>query len=226
MFVHELPTEMLTKLCLLAGSRLEREDRNMPGYADFAHRHHGDFPGASARLKCAFVSLTPQVQPDGAAIFVGTSSGAILEWKLPAQVRKRRIVVVVSERLTIVGSEQALRSDAAPATSAAASSSDCIAFPTSPAGHGSRVDSLVSLPGGRVASKSGDGRVIVWDIATKAQAAALRVPGCTAGSSRGRLGSSPDGSLLLAGGAPGELHVFDSSTGSKLATLTSGKVRK
>jgi len=97
LFVHELPTEMLTKLRLLAGSRLEREDRNMPGYADFAHRHHGDFPGASARLKCAFVSLTPQVQPDGAAIFVGTSSGAILEWTLPAQVRKRRIVVVVSE---------------------------------------------------------------------------------------------------------------------------------
>jgi len=30
--------------------------------------------------------------------------------------------------------------------------------------------------------------------------------------------------VLLAGGAPGELHVFDSSTGSKLATLTSGKV--
>jgi WD40 repeat protein len=121
-------------------------------------------------------------------------------------------------------SAQALAPDAAVAT-AAAPSSDAAAFPTSPAGHGCRVDSLVALPSGRVASKAGDGRVIVWDVATKAQAATFRVPGCTVGSSRGRLGSTPDGCVLLAGGAAGELHAFDSATGSKLATLTTGKVR-
>ena len=119
---------------------------------------------------------------------------------------------------------QALAADAAVAATAAAPSSDAASFPTSPAGHGARVDSLIALPGGRVASKSGDGRVIVWDVASKAQATSFRVPGCTAGSSRGRLGSTPDGAVLLAGGAPGELHAFDSATGSKLATLSTGKV--
>jgi WD40 repeat protein len=120
---------------------------------------------------------------------------------------------------------QALAADTAVAATAAAPSSDAAAFPTTPAGHGSRVDSLVALPGGRVASKSGDGRVIVWDVATKAQAATFRVPGCTAGSAKGRLGATPDGAVLLAGGAAGELHAFDPASGSKLATLTTGKVR-
>lgn len=125
----------------------------------------------------------------------------------------------------LTGLVQALAADCAVAAIAAAPSSDAAAFPTTPAGHGSRVDSLVALPGGRVASKSGDGRGIVWDVATKAQSAVFRVPGCTATtSSRGRLGATPDGAVLLAGGAPGELHAFDSASGTKIATLTTGKV--
>jgi hypothetical protein len=99
-------------------------------------------------------------------------------------------------------------------------------FPTTPAAHTHRVDSVIALHGGAVASKSADGRVVVWDAASKAQRATWRVPGCTAAeNARGRVGASPDGTVLVAGNATGEVFAFDTANGNKLTALSTGKVR-
>ncbi len=106
------------------------------------------------------------------------------------------------------------------------SQSDAVAFPSSnPAGHSHRVDCLRVLPGGRLASKGGDGRVIVWDAAgAKTQRASWKVP--SADKAHGaRFGVTPDGELLVAGGNAGEVHAFSTATGTKLASLSPGKAR-
>jgi hypothetical protein len=86
------------------------------------------------------------------------------------------------------------------------------------------------LRGGRVASKSADGRVVVWDAAGGAaaarQLAGWKVPGCSAGDKvHGRFGATPDGAVLVAGSASGEVFAFDAASGAKLSQFTSGKAR-
>lgn len=208
-----------------ADSRLEREDRDVRGLAGFAYGHLGGVSGTAAVYAPSTSTVAHVVLHRRTGLLSSLAQAAARFWN--GSCRSRCVPMSCLQArgdLRLFAGAQALAAGTTVAATAAAPSSDATAFPASPAGHGSRVDSLVALAGGRVASKSGDGRVIVWDVATKAQAAAFRVPGCTPGSARGRLGSNPDGSVLLAGGAAGELHAFDSATGSKLATLTTGKV--
>ena len=107
--------------------------------------------------------------------------------------------------------------------------SAAVAFPSAPAAaHGCRVDCVRVLPRGRLASKSADGRVIVWDTASgaKTQAASFRVPGCAAGdAARGRVGTTTDGDVLVAGSAAGDAYAYDTTTGAKLAMFSTGKAR-
>lgn len=108
-------------------------------------------------------------------------------------------------------------------------------FPTQPAGtgHSCRVDSVLALPGSRVATKSADGRVVVWATSRDAagalsarQTTTLRVPGCAAGDgARGRLGATRDGGVLVGGSSTGDVFAFDAATGERLAAFNTGKVR-
>ena len=84
------------------------------------------------------------------------------------------------------------------------------------------------LSGGRLATKSADGRIIVWDLsaAAKTQLASWKVPGCAAGDgARGRFGTTCDGNVLVAGSTGGDVFAYDAATGEKLATFSTGKAR-
>jgi len=98
-------------------------------------------------------------------------------------------------------------------------------FPSSaPAGHSHRVERLLSLPGQRLASLGGNGRVIVWGLggASAAQAAAWSLAG--ADKARG-LAATTDGAALLCGCNSGDITAFSCASGAKLAVLSPGKVR-
>ncbi len=90
------------------------------------------------------------------------------------------------------------------------------------------MDCVRVLPGARCASKSADGRVVVWRTggAAPAQCATFRVAGCAAGDgARGLFGTTGDGNVLVAGGNAGDAHAYDTQTGAKMATFSTGKVR-
>ena len=89
------------------------------------------------------------------------------------------------------------------------------------------MDCVSVLPGSRLASKSADGRVIVWDLSSgdKTQLTAWKVPGCAAGDgARGRFGTTADGDVLVVGSAAGDAFAYDTTNGAKMATFSTGKV--
>jgi hypothetical protein len=91
----------------------------------------------------------------------------------------------------------------------------------------SRIDSLLPLPGGRVASRSADARVSLWGASTpRALLHSFRLPGAALGDAlRGRLGASADGAILFAGATADGVLAFDAATGVRLAALPTGRAR-
>jgi WD40 repeat protein len=83
--------------------------------------------------------------------------------------------------------------------------------------HGHKHDALqviISPRSDRVLSKSGDGDVILWNVSDGGQIAEVRGVGGTHAIAFNR-----DGTLFVAGGADGELRVFDASSGLLRASL-------
>lgn len=92
-------------------------------------------------------------------------------------------------------------------------------------GHSHRVDSLMALAGARLASKSSDGRVIVWSLAdgARSQLAAWRAPAADKGNSH--IGSTADGAVLVVGSNSGDVLAYDSADGTLLTRLSATKFR-
>ena len=109
--------------------------------------------------------------PDGQSVVVGTSRGRIFRYP---------IVASEGEVLTIVES----------------SKGEVI---VKGGGHSEAIDCLRFLPGDRLVSKSSDGRMFVWNVASGEQIAAWKVPGCNGLggiSTRCQFGTTPDGQYI------------------------------
>ena len=108
-----------------------------------------------------------------------------------------------------------------------ASAAEGTPFPSGSAehpGHSHRVDALRALPGSRLVSKGGDGRVIVWAVGEGAprQLSSWRVP--SADKAGRSFGATSDGGVLVLGSNTGDVLAY-SAEGRLLARLSPGKIR-
>ena len=85
--------------------------------------------------------------------------------------------------------------------------------------HSTAIDCIRWLPNHRVATKSSDGRLFVWDTATWERAVAIKVPGCPPGCEPSLFGVTPSGDFLVAGNSSGDTFVYDAATGSRITQL-------
>jgi WD40 repeat protein len=79
------------------------------------------------------------------------------------------------------------------------------------------------LPGDRLVALSADGRLHTWAWGARAHAATWRVPGAAppgGGPAHASLGSSPDGACLCVGSATGDVFVFETASGERLAHVS------
>ncbi|CAL8464853.1 g4388 [Coccomyxa elongata] len=93
--------------------------------------------------------------------------------------------------------------------------------------HFEAIDCMRILPGNRLATKSGDGRMIVWDLAAKKQISCWKVPSC---NSKGgykevcKFGSTSQGDYICAGNSIGDVRVYDVSSGRQVALVSPIKI--
>ncbi|KAK9807273.1 hypothetical protein WJX73_006418 [Symbiochloris irregularis] len=89
--------------------------------------------------------------------------------------------------------------------------------------HGDTVDCLRFLPGGRLASKSGDGTMNVWDFDARSVISSWKVPSGGMGA-RCAFGSTADGRFICVGNSQGHVYIYDSSSGARMTHVAPGKV--
>lgn len=93
---------------------------------------------------------------------------------------------------------------------------------------GVAVDCMRFLPGDRLAVKSSDGRMNIWNFGSQLHLATWWIPGVHAPKSghgaRCAFGSTPDGAYLCAGNSAGDVYVFDASSGYRVAHVSAIKV--
>lgn len=90
--------------------------------------------------------------------------------------------------------------------------------------HSRTLDCLAFLPRNRLASKSTDGKVVVWDYLTMKQVCAWQVRVHGKDSNFSHFGPTEDGSYIATGTGDGHVHIHCSSTGRNMATLSPVKV--
>ncbi|EFJ52110.1 hypothetical protein VOLCADRAFT_120350 [Volvox carteri f. nagariensis] len=116
-----------------------------------------------------------------------------------------------------------------------------LALPGNPLGE--LVECLRCMPGGRLAAKSSDGRLAVWDLGRGVQLLSLRVPGthsaAVAGggggaglgaaaalrSGRCRFSVTRDGDFICVGNPAGDVYVYDTASGTRAAHYSAQKAR-
>ncbi|KAK9857210.1 hypothetical protein WJX84_002581 [Apatococcus fuscideae] len=89
------------------------------------------------------------------------------------------------------------------------------------------MDCLEFLDASRLCAKAMDGRMAVWDVSDGQQLASWRVPGCNAmqgAAGRSRFGATPCGSYVAVGSTSGDVNVFETASGSRLAHVAPIKV--
>lgn len=136
--------------------------------------------------------------PDGTHLFLGCPRGALQQVALaglsPEESGRKR-------KAAVGGAE--LRAEATGMATEHQGVVDCVAFTAD----------------GRMASKSMEGRVHVWDMATRSSVATWRVPSCSLGTGafRSRFGVDPSGAFLAVGNSQGDLYIYDTFTGARVA---------
>ena len=94
-------------------------------------------------------------------------------------------------------------------------------------GHSESVDCISFLPDNRLATKSTDGRMFVWDTTTQEQKTAWKVPGCNGlggFTSRCQFTATADGKYISVGNASGDCYVYDTESGKREAHVSAIKV--
>eukprot|EP00963_Diacronema_lutheri_P002532 scaffold177_cov334-Pavlova_lutheri.AAC.35 len=91
-------------------------------------------------------------------------------------------------------------------------------------GHSKMVDCLAFLSGNRMASKSTDGKVIIWNYELMEQVCAWQVRVAGSEVNLGHFGPTGDGSYIATGAGDGHVHIHCTFTGKNLTTLSPVKV--
>ncbi|EFN59527.1 expressed protein [Chlorella variabilis] len=164
--------------------------------------------------------------PDAASVVMGNSKGRLQQFDIVAAAAGSEAANTGGQQPIIdEGSRQELRCQGS-----------C---------HSDTIDCMRFLPGGRLATKSCDGRMFVWRLSTGSSssdpssgsgqssvpqlevAATWKVPNCNGGSgwqSRCQFGSTADGRYITAGNSKGDCYVFDSESGDRVAHVSSIRV--
>jgi WD40 repeat protein len=142
------------------------------------------------------------LSPDGRSIAVGTSRGRIMRYTITESDEEGTLTVL-----------DASKEEFKPQTDGGS--------------HSESIDCLSFLPDNRLATKSTDGRMFVWDTTTAEQKAAWKVPGCNSlggFTSRCQFTATADGKYISVGNASGDCYVYDSETGKREAHVSVIKV--
>mmetsp|Transcript_21529 Transcript_21529/g.47227 ORF Transcript_21529/g.47227 Transcript_21529/m.47227 type:complete len:395 (-) Transcript_21529:329-1513(-) len=151
-------------------------------------------------------------RPDGSGLVTGNSAGQLHFWALPADPpadgKRKRASAEGCPAAHVKKSEGAAVLKGASKESA----------------HSAAIDCIRHLAGGRLATKSVDGKLFLWNAASMERQLALKVPGCPPGQQPSLFGASPSGAFLAAGNANGDLYVYDTDSGERLCHCKPGRV--
>lgn len=88
-------------------------------------------------------------------------------------------------------------------------------------GHSDTIDRMLFLSPERLATRSSDGRICIWDWRQQALVASWKVPHATAACG---FNATPDGMFICTGNSRGAVFVYDAADGSHLTALVSDKI--
>lgn len=139
-------------------------------------------------------AVSVALSPDASSIMVGTSRGRIM-----------RYTITTTTTTVDEGSREEFKTQGG-------------------IGHTDPIDCLRFLPNNRIATKSSDGRMFVWSLASGEQLAAWKVPGSNQFSIRCRFSTTADGKYVSVGNGTGDCYVYDSETGKREAHVSAIRV--
>ena len=142
------------------------------------------------------------LSPNGRSIAVGTSRGRIVLYTITEDGQEGSLTISESSKEELKPQSGAT-------------------------GHSESIDCLSFLPDNRLATKSTDGRMFVWDVSTAEQKAAWKIPGCNGlggFTSRCQFSATADGKYISVGNASGDCYVYDTETGKREAHVSVIKV--
>ncbi|DBB08847.1 hypothetical protein WJX82_004976 [Trebouxia sp. C0006] len=155
------------------------------------------------------------VSPDGAFFVTGSKKGALHSYQIAAPQQQQQQLVPSSRDTnlqTTLGSVERKQL-----------SMEC----SSSGRHTETIDCMQFLSQNRLATKSVDGRMCVWDLAARKQLSSWKVPSCNVGggwASRCRFGCTPDGAYICVGNTTGDVYVYDTSDGKRMTHVAPIKV--
>ena len=165
-------------------------------------------------------AITVAVKPDGCGMFTGHKDGKVREWTFPP-----------ADDASDASARKTIGKKRATADSLTAADAGAVVVPIGEAHHaGVAVDCIRVLPGDRagthrLATKSADGKMQVFDLDAGKGLAAWRVPGVkrrVSGELMERLTSfnaDPAGEFIAVGNDDGEVMVYDVAAGEVVKTI-------
>lgn len=153
-------------------------------------------------------ALSLAVSPDGSHVVTGGKKGALHMYQIPDECR-----------------------DPMPSNGLEAQTSaerELLNMECSSSGkHTEGIDCMRYFSAHRLATKSVDGRMTVWDLEARTQISTWKVPSCSIGgglSSRCQFGATPDGAYICVGNTTGDVYVYDTSDGKRMTHVAPIKV--
>ncbi|GIL73165.1 hypothetical protein Vretimale_4757 [Volvox reticuliferus] len=200
-------------------------------------------------------AITLETHPEGGCFFTGHSGGRICRWNLDLDITARVAGEPSGEKpvgVPDVSPTEAVRDAPVPsgglrgpeprlgpifrlALRGVPPTPQQLALPSNPLGD--VVDCVRCLSGERLAAKSSDGKLVVWDLGRGVQVLSLRIPGThpPAGAGQGaaaalrngrcRFSVTRDGDFICVGNPAGDVYVYDTSSGARAAHYSAQKVR-
>ncbi|GLC63528.1 hypothetical protein PLESTF_000046100 [Pleodorina starrii] len=202
-------------------------------------------------------ALTLETHPEGRCFYTGHRGGRICRWELDLDLPGTLAAGTAAPGSSLPGVTATGDATAPTASSAIlpgpAGQSGCrrlalrgappapqqLTLPGNPLGD--VLECVRCMPGGRLAAKSSDGRLAVWELergGAAQQLLSLRVPGThpAAGSGgqgaaaalrsgRCRFNVTRDGAFICVGNPGGDVYVYDTSSGARAAHYSTQKMR-
>lgn len=152
------------------------------------------------------------VSADGSFFVTGSKKGALHSYRIPDQHEHPM-------------SSSNSKSQVSPSSNREQLNMECSS--SNSGRHTETIDCMRFLTPERLATKSVDGRMCIWDMAARRQLSTWKVPSCSVGggwSSRCQFGATPDGAYICVGNTTGDVYVYDSSDGKRMSHVAPIKV--
>eukprot|EP00241_Pyramimonas_parkeae_P007938 CAMPEP_0114229422 /NCGR_PEP_ID=MMETSP0058-20121206/2896_1 /TAXON_ID=36894 /ORGANISM="Pyramimonas parkeae, CCMP726" /LENGTH=175 /DNA_ID=CAMNT_0001340491 /DNA_START=1423 /DNA_END=1950 /DNA_ORIENTATION=+ len=91
--------------------------------------------------------------------------------------------------------------------------------------HGGAIDCIRTLQGNRLATKSSDGWLCIWEQSSMDRLVVIKIPGCAVGSEPSLFGSTSCGDFVVVGNATGDVYVYDTVLGTMVCQKKTGRIK-